>query len=156
MIKGNTMIILDENINLDENDTLSHKRFPFTLEKSFDRLIIKMAYYPRLVDEIDKKASLKEAVEKYLQDPIYTEQDREGTMDAKVENFLTTSLFYEGKFLGAYHNKNNDIRIFLSENESSLGYKKTPIKPGAYEFVLSMHACHSNVLANITLEAIDD
>lgn len=150
------MLIIDENLNLSKEDSLTHKRFPFVLDKDCDKLIIKLSYSPTQVPDDEKIDPLKEAVDKYLQDDIYSEEDRAGTLDANVENFLTTSLFYEGKLVGAYHNKINDQEITVSKDYSSRGYKKFDISPGSYEFVLSMHSCNSKVLAKISLEAIDE
>lgn len=150
------MLIIDENLKLNKEDSLTHRRFPFVLDKKFDRLIIKLSYSPILVPDDEKIDPLKEAVNKYLQDSIYTDTDRAGTLDANVENFLTTSLFYEGKFVGAYHNKVNDQEITVSKDYSSRGYKKFDVSPGSYEFVLSMHSCNSKVIAKISLEAIDE
>lgn len=150
------MLIIDENLKLDRSDSLTHKHFNFELDKNFDKLIIKLSYSPTKVPDDEKVDSLKEAVDRYLQDDIYTEEDRTGTLDANVENFLTTSLFYEGEFVGAYHNKTNDQEITISKNYSSRGYKTFDIKAGTYEFVLSMHSCNSKVVAKISLEAINE
>ena len=130
------MLIIDEDLKLNKKDNLSHRRFPFTLDHSFDKLIIKLSYAPRFVPSDEKENILAEA--------------------ANIENFITTSLFYEREFVGAYHNKINDQEIMISHEFSSHGYKKFAIKPGAYEFVLSMHSCNSNVDAKISVEAIND
>lgn len=150
------MLIIDEDLKLNKKDNLSHRRFPFTLDHSFDKLIIKLSYAPRFVPSDEKENILAEAVKKYLQDDIYSNEDRTSTLDANIENFITTSLFYEREFVGAYHNKINDQKIMISHEFSSRGYKKFAIKPGAYEFVLSMHSCNSNVDAKISVEAIND
>ncbi|WP_416334839.1 hypothetical protein ACKRLN_08275 [Anaerococcus sp. DFU013_CI05] len=150
------MQIIDENLKLNKNDSLTHRRFPFKLEENFDRIIIKLSYSPTHVGQGENIEVLEEAVEKYLSDEIYSEEDRKGTLDANIENFLTTSLFYEGKFVGAYHNKVNDQEIVVSREFSSRGYKKFDVRAGSYEFVLSMHSCNSDVDAKISLEAIDE
>lgn len=150
------MQIINENLKLNKNDSLTHRRFPFNLDENYDRLIIKLSYSPSHVPKGENIDVLKEAVEKYLQDDIYSDEDRTGTLDANIENFLTTSLFYEGKFVGAYHNKVNDQEIVISQEYSSRGYKKFDIKSGSYEFVLSIHSCNSNVEAKIFLEAVNE
>lgn len=150
------MIIIKEELDLNKNDNLTHRRFPFKLNQAFDKIIIKLSYGPRFIPDKQKIDILEEAVEKYLSDPIYTDEERRGTLEAKVENFLTTSLFSQGKFLGAYHNKANYQEIIVSKEYSSRGYKKHEINPGNYELVLSMHSCNCNVKANLSLEAIND
>ena len=150
------MQIIEENLKLNKNDSLTHRRFPFKLDESYDRLVIKLSYSPTHVPYGENIEVLEEAVEKYLSDEIYSDEDRTGTLDANVENFLTTSLFYEGRFVGAYHNKTNDQEITISKDYSSRGYKKFDIKAGSYEFVLSMHSCNSKVVAKISLEAINE
>lgn len=150
------MQIIEENLKLNKNDSLTHRRFPFKLDESYDRLVIKLSYSPTHVPYGENIEVLEEAVEKYLTDEIYSDEDRSGTLGANIENFLTTSLFYEGKFIGAYHNKANDQEIVISPEFSSRGYKKFEINSGSYEFVLSMHSCNSGVDAKISLEAINE
>ena len=150
------MLIIDENLKLTRKDNLTHRRFAFDINEGFDMLIIKLSYSPTQVLGDEKVNTLKEAIEKYLKDDIYTDEDRYGTLNANIENFLTTSLFYEGEFVGAYHNKVNNQEIIVSTDYSSRGYKKHEISPGNYELVLSMHACNSEVIAKISLEAVNE
>ncbi|WP_394268562.1 hypothetical protein [Anaerococcus nagyae] len=150
------MIILDKDLKLDRGDTLTHKRYPFTLDKNYQKIRIKMTYSPTRVPENERIEILKECIDKYMPKGEFSKKEREDTLKSQIENFITTSLFYEGNFIGAYHNKNNEQEIIISPKKSSLGYKKTDIKAGAYEFVLSMHSCNSKVNCKFSLEALDE
>mgnify|MGYP006964238172 CR=1 FL=1 len=151
------MIILDEHLKLNREDTLTHRRFPFELDKEYEKIIINFSYSPSLVpDDEGRVEILREAIDKYMPEGEFSKEEREDTLNHQIENFLTTSLFYEGEFVGAYHNKNNNQEIIISEKEASRGYKKTPIRVGSYEFVVSMHSCNSPVDSKFTLEALDE
>lgn len=150
------MIILDKDLKLDRGDTLTHKRYPFTLDKNYQKIRINMTYSPTRVPENERIEILKECIDKYMPKGEFSKKEREDTLKSQIENFITTSLFYEGNFIGDYHNKNNEQEIIISPKKSSLGYKKTDIKAGAYEFVLSMHSCNSKVNCKFSLEALDE
>lgn len=150
------MYIIDEKLDLDIRDTLTHKRFPFNLERTYDKLIIKLSYSPALVPDDEKREILEEAIEKYLPLGEYSQREREDTLNARIENFLTTALFYEGKFIGAWHNKSTDQEIIVSKYFASKGYHKAAITPGSYELVLSMHSANSKITGKLSLEVIDE
>lgn len=150
------MIVLDKELKFDKKDTLSHKRFPFSLDKTYKKIKIKMTYSPSHVAENESRKILKECIAKYMPEGEFSQKEREDTLKRQVENFITTSLFYEENFIGAYHNKNNDQEIIVSSKISSPGYKKTEIKPGNYEFVLSLHSCNSKVNCRFSLEVFNE
>ena len=150
------MIVLDENLILDDKDTLTHLRYPFIMDRDYKAIKINLDYDPSDVPKEYGKQSLKECVDKYMPEEDYSQEDRDDILNSKIANLLTTSLLYEGKFVGAYHNKANQQEIIVSKDKSSPGYKKFDIKKGNYEFILSMHSSNSKINAHFSLEAIDD
>lgn len=150
------MIIIDKSLKLDEKDTLTHLRYPFSLDRDYKAIKINLDYDPTNVPKEYAKEKLRECVDKYMPKEDYSQEDRDGILDSEVSNFLTTSLLYEGKFVGAYHNKDNHQEIIVSKDKSSPGYKKFDIKKGKYEFILSMHSSNSPIDAHFSLEAIDE
>lgn len=150
------MIILDENLNLDDKDTLTHLRYPFSLDKDYSAIKIKLDYDPTHVPKEIGIEKLKECVAKYMPEGDYSQEERDEILDSEVSNFLTSSLLYQGRFVGAYHNKSNHQEIIISKEKSSPGYKKFAVKNGKYEFILSMHSSNSKIKAHFSLEAIDD
>lgn len=150
------MIILDEKLDLNEENTLSHIRYPFTLDKDYKALKINLNYDPTNVPKDYGKEKLRECVDKYMPKEHFTEEMRNHILNSEIENLITTSLLYEGKFVGAYHNKSNHQEIIVSKEKSSPGYKKFEVKEGNYEFVLSMHSSNSPIKADFTVEAIDE
>lgn len=150
------MIILDEKLKLDDKDTLTHLRYPFSLDRDYKAIKINLDYDPTNVPREYSLEKLRECVDKYMPEEDYSQEDRDDILDSEVSNFLTTSLLYEGKFVGAYHNKNNHQEIIVSKDKSSPGYKKFAVKKGDYEFILSMHSSNSKINAHFSLEAIDD
>lgn len=150
------MIILNENLELNEENTLSHLRYPFTLEKDYKALKINLKYDPTNVPKEYGKERLRECVNKYMPEGDFSEEMRKHVLNSEIENLITTSLLYEGKFVGAYHNKSNHQEIIVSKEKSSPGYKKFEAKEGNYEFVLSMHSSNSPIKADFTVEAIDE
>lgn len=150
------MKIINQKLNLDITDTLTHRRFPFTLDEPFDKLVIHLAYDPRLVPtEIGKNLAI-ECVDRDLPAGVFDEATRADVKTSTIENFITVSLLHEGNFVGDYHNKNNNQEIIVSKEKSSLGYKKLEILPGSYELVLSMHSCNCPVEVDLSLEAINE
>lgn len=150
------MIILDENLKLDDKDTLTHLRYPFSLDRDYKAIKINLDYDPSNVPKESSMEKLRECANKYMPKEDYSQEDRDDILNSKIANLITTSLLYEGKFVGAYHNKANHQEIIVSKDKSSPGYKKFDIKKGNYEFVLSMHSSNSKINAHFSLEAIDD
>lgn len=150
------MIILDENLKLDDKDTLTHLRYPFSLDRDYKAIKINLDYDPSNVPKESSMEKLRECANKYMPKEDYSQEDRDDILNSKIANLLTTSLLYEGKFVGAYHNKANQQEIIVSKDKSSPGYKKFDVKKGNYEFILSMHSSNSKINAHFSLEAIDD
>lgn len=150
------MIILDENLKLDDKDTLTHLRYPFSLDRDYKAIKINLDYDPSNVPKESSMEKLRECANKYMPKEDYSQEERDDILNSKIANLLTTSLLYEGKFVGAYHNKDNHQEIIVSKDKSSHGYKKFAVKKGNYEFILSMHSSNSKINAHFSLEAIDD
>lgn len=150
------MIVLDENLKLDDKDTLTHLRYPFSLDRDYKAIKINLDYVPSNVPKESSMEKLRECANKYMPKEDYSQEERDDILNSKISNLITTSLLYEGKFVGAYHNKANHQEIIVSKDKSSPGYKKFAVKKGNYEFVLSMHSSNSKIKAHIKLEAIDD
>lgn len=145
------MIFLEKEFDLGFEDSQTHLRIPFNLKENYQEMTIKFDYSPRLASEEFSAPLVEESVEKFYPKEL-REEVKEGMQGFQIENFITTSLIYEEKFIGAWHNKSNNQEIKISKDFSSLGYKKHDILPGNYELTLSIHSANCPIKDHLALE----
>lgn len=150
------MIIIDKEFNLDIGNTLSHMSIPFRLDRKFDYMNIKLLYNPRLVPKEEAKPLIEQCINRYLTREVDKDILEEYKESIEIENLITISLFYEGKYIGAWHNKSNNQDIIISEKASSLGFVKTEIKQGNWEAKLNFHSVNTDVEVKFMIELNDE
>ncbi|MDD7306105.1 MAG: hypothetical protein PUG67_05920 [Peptoniphilaceae bacterium] len=147
------MILLNDTLQLDNKNTLSHKKYIIKLARAYDQLLIKMCYSPAYVDQEKSDILIKSCIDKYV--PDFYKNSFENINNFKVENLITTSLKYENEYLGAYHNKTSNQEIIISPKMSSLGYISHDVLAGDYALTLSFHSVNSEITLKLLVEAKD-
>lgn len=148
-------MIIEKKYNFNIENTLSNIRIPIELEDDFDYIKINLSYNPNNVPKeltrhlVDK--CLNDYIAKYVHDKSVEDILLNKRDDIIIENLITVNLFYEGKYVGGWHNKSNNQNIFISQNEATLGFSKMQIKKGYWEIRLSLHSVNSPVQVDLKI-----
>lgn len=150
------MIIIENQYVFNTNDARTHIEIPFTLGREYESLKIVLKYDPGITP-YDLTRKIANAAEEIF----IPEEERQGAMKEFIENLIlentiTTSLRYEGKYLGAWHNKSPNQEIYISKDKSFVGYVKQEILPGSYLLILSLHSINCTVNASLSVEVYDE
>lgn len=144
-------ILLNVEGTLSTDNSKSHIRYPFRIERDVNVLYIEFSYTPKEETDIDNaKKIIVECLKKYTLDSI---EHISGIWQnyLPVTNLLTLSLDDPEKFRGAAHRPSHCQQIYISENEATDGFIPGKIIEGDWLLTLSVHAvvtneCRYNIL----------
>ncbi len=148
------MTLIDHTYQLTPADSQTNLHVPFSLDRAWSALRIHFAYDPKSDDSDAALDQLTQAL------PIYIPAEHMAEIaDPRqflpLDNFITSSLAYENRYLGAHHNKANEQRIHISAADSTRGYLRHPILPGDWELQFNLHAVVSSLVTlRLHLEVI--
>lgn len=141
----NNRIVYASNFMLTELQNKSNIRIPFNVPKGAYELHISFQYDP---SQSSDAVAIKQIV---AAKNIYprTESEKIDVILNKVlpiDNLLTLSLSKDGRYLGGYHNKNNDISLIINEDYASLGFETARIEPAEWELQINCHCIASKCI----------
>lgn len=118
----------------------THLRIPFQLTADAERMNIRFAYSPKVLEDRERALALLEA-----SFAKYVLPDQQERVAARAEtylplnNLITVSLDDEHQYRGACHRHDPVQELHLSELHASPGLVRGLIKPGSWTVTLSIH-----------------
>lgn len=131
-------VIQERIVDLTEKNHQSNILMPFTIDEKAEKIQIDFSYTPQVVKEETALRKIEQALEVYVPEE---EMKKWGTTRRylPLRNFITLSLMFEGKYIGAYHNKEAMQKVIISDSFSSKGFSKQAIDKGQWELQLNAH-----------------
>lgn len=123
------MLVYKNEMRIGPKDDRSHRKIPFTLHRPYKGLQIAFSYTPK-----------------------QTAVEIAGIGETAADNLITVSLACEDDYIGAYHNPNPEQVLRIAGDASSPGFIRYPVRAGAWELQLAMHAVLSEVLIELAVE----
>jgi len=136
-----TDLLIDRTGSLSPDDSKTHLRFPFRLDRECANLHIEFDYSPKLLEDEERARDLLDAAFE-----LYVEPARRAAARANAERYLplanlvTVSVDDPNRYRGACHRQDPMQRLHLSAVEATPGLLPGRIEEGEWTLTLSVHA----------------
>lgn len=132
--------ILDLTLTVNKSDIKSHKSIKFNIDKEAEILKIEFDYFPKVVKESeDIVYAFQNRSSNLSHEEISSLKEKFIRGEEELKNLATLSLYSKDEYIGCAHRHLGKQTIIISSKESTAGFIKTPIKPGQWEIVISLH-----------------
>lgn len=149
-------VIINKALVIKPEDNQTNIPIRFTLNKEYSKMIIQYQYGPSHASAEESYRLVKEALRKYYSQDTDS-SDADINKNIPVENLVTLSMSYDGKYVGARHTKERIQEVTITQSESSLGFPAHPIYKGEWEVQLNVHCIASekiNAFITVTVEGV--
>lgn len=117
----------------------THIPFGFEIKEGGEKLVIAYSYAPKRYDGADAESLAYEAfLRAYPSDENIEKAAVLGALP--LNNHITLSLEKDGEVVGTAHRHSPDNVFEIGPHRASPGFFPTPVTPGNYTVVLSVHA----------------
>lgn len=121
-------------------DVRKNVLLPFRVDKAYDRLVIKLHYSPKSIQDREIiMPQIEKCVETYFPTG-YTLTEEDMKEYNQLLNFVTLSLDKNGEYVGCAHRHPPEQTIVISEHGSTYGFMPWAADAGDWRIVLHVQA----------------
>lgn len=134
------MKLLDVKGRVTPEDSRTHIRVPFELDKGIEKIYFRFEYTPKDLEDRDKALELLEdSYERYILPEQKAQAVAQADRHLPLKNLITLSLDDTRGYRGACHRHDPVQELYLGEHEASPGLTVGELLPGSWSVTLSLH-----------------